>query len=30
VVIAAVGRGAGRLLGVGGEDTPFTEWLTSR
>lgn len=30
VTLADVGRGAGRLLGVGGEDTPFTEWLTSR
>ncbi len=30
VTLGDVGRGAGRLLGVGGEDTPFTRWLTAR
>ena len=30
VTLGDGGRGAGRLLGVGGEDSPFTTWLSVR
>ncbi len=30
VTLGDVGRGAARILGVGGEDTAFTHWLTAR